>query len=313
MATLTSGDLSSGASVATGYTNQPGMTITRGDIVGPATKASVTNIEASDEIQHYSFPHDLKLNYMTIGVSYEEKRTSMATSWPSYTHNISKTSTYIRLPLPSNIADHTDIGYNEAKTLGLSTVSGAIMSGLNRLLPDFLRSTASTIENDAYNEILARNGVAPNQMFTVMLTGPRYKRHAFEWTLYPKNKKESDTIRKIISKLKSEARPGLDPTRQFFTFPSVFNLSFALNNVDLLDEGSINNYLFSFKPAVLTSIDVNYTPAGQPSLYKTTGAPNGVTIRLSFLELEYWLSKDMSSEGSMPEVNAAGDVVWPTN
>jgi hypothetical protein len=57
--------------------------------------------------------------------------------------------------------------------------------------------------------------------------------------------------------------------------------------------------MFKFKPTVLNSVIVNYTPSGQPSLYRTTGAPDGVELTLNFTEIEYWLSDDTISTGGL--------------
>ena len=73
----------------------------------------------------------------------------------------------------------------------------------------------------------------------------------------------------------------------FFEFPKVFKLSFSPNE----------NFLYAFKPAVMESISVNYTPSGSPNFYGKTGAPDGITLTMNFWELEYWLSEDAQSNG----------------
>jgi hypothetical protein len=194
----------------------------------------------------------------------------------------------------------------QAAGAGISDVTNQFSTGKGPIA-NFINSIGSTIGavagqlvDPVKNEAMARSGLTPNQMLTVMLQGPTYKEHSFSWKLYPRNAKESLTIRSIISKLKDSARPGTDVNRQFFEFPRLFNLSFHINGKTFTGENDAGNYFFAFKPAVLMGISVNYTPSGQPSLYKGIGAPDGVEITLNFKEVEYWLNEGSNTwQGSL--------------
>ena len=100
------------------------------------------------------------------------------------------------------------------------------------------------------------------------------------WKLAPKSQKESDDLLKMIKQLNNWSAPGIAWAGAYFTFPKVFNISFVGTD-----------YLYKFKPCVCTDVSVNYTASGVPSFFKN-GAPESINLKLSFWELEYWLSGD---------------------
>jgi hypothetical protein len=292
MVTISSGSLSSGSSIATGYSIPQGMSVTRADIAGPSSMYKLKTVEQTSTTGNYYFPSDIGQHYMTIAVSAGTRKTSLGggTKFGSIQF---ASKDIIRLPLPENIKDVNEVDYTPEGVISMSSTVGALAGTLNP--QGLLRNLIDTASKQGVGaELRARSGTAPNQMLTILLKGPKYKTHSFSWKLYPRDMKESDTIRKIIQTLKSSSRPGLSAAGWFFTFPHIFKLSFTTN-------GSVNNennagYLFEFKPAVLQSVVVNYTPSGQPSLYRNTGAPDGVELSLSFTELEYWLGDERVTE-----------------
>lgn len=125
-------------------------------------------------------------------------------------------------------------------------------------------------------------GYSPNQFFTVLLKGPDYAKYQFTWTLFPKNFAESNTIKNIYLMVMNAKAPAAALGGALWKFPSMFRLAFMPNS----------QYMFKFKPAVCVSADFNFSSGGQtPAFYNST-APESVTMTLSFMELEYWLSSD---------------------
>src|SRR5690606_8176912 len=101
-----------------------------------------------------------------------------------------------------------------------------------------------------------------NQFFTVLLDGPKYKRHSLTWNLIPRNFAEADTIRRIIRLINNAMAPGLALAGgALFSFPRVVRCAFFPNH----------RYLYRFKPAVITDFQINYTPMSQPSFYHQSG------------------------------------------
>jgi hypothetical protein len=147
----------------------------------------------------------------------------------------------------------------------------------------------------------------------VVLQGPQYKKHSFSWKLYPKSHQESIALQQIIKQLRDSMRTYLSDVSAsaFFNFPKVFQLSFKPDRSFLNDgKSDYNEYLFGFKPAVLESMNVNYTPSNGPSFYGLTGAPDGVVLTLNFWELEYWLGSDpgMDPSTSLNAQRASGAI-----
>lgn len=309
----TSGELT-GASIAAARPRARPFEITRAATIAGTVAPDVTTVEAAaGDVKRLVFPDNFGPHYMNIGIS-SSSRTSIQNSLVPFLNDIQETETNIILPLPENIRDVTQTAFSESPVLGganaLAALTGGIEGGikgylgarltdLNRTGGAFsaisgaVRGFTGPLAQPAYNEIVARTGLTPNQMLTVILQGPTYKTHSFTWKLYPRNAKESKQIKDIIQEIKSKSRPGTSVYRQFFTFPRLFNLSFTINGKEHFNEDDSNNYLFAFKPAVLEGISVNYTPSGQPALYKVTGAPDGIELTLNFKEVEYWLADEV--------------------
>jgi hypothetical protein len=318
----TRAEIGAGASIAARFpTPSRPLTVTRADIVGPFARQSLKSIESpGGKIDVVKFPQDIGPHFMNIGISESNRRTSSNSLVAPRTNDIKNTESNIILPLPENIKDMTRVNYSESPVVGGANALGAGGALLGSLAGAALRAAgpaaaafaagASAIGEASYNDIIAQSGVTPNQMLTVLLQGPTYKTHSFTWKLYPKTKAESDLIKRIIYDLKIASRPGSDANRQYFTFPRLFNLSFCINGKYLTEENDPYNYLFAFKPAVLEGISVNYTPSGQPALYKGVGAPDGVELTLNFKEVEYWLGEDTEGLGKrLSEVGAFGVTV----
>lgn len=306
MEDATSNSLRTGASVAVNSSNTRGPVVTRGDNVVSSNRISLTSVESINEIRQYSFPSDIPQHHMIITAKKATRNPSLG-GMMSTNMNFG-TRGMIRLPIPESLRDVSEVKYTQEGIVSLSSVAGAISGntvsgGVSRLpfVGNFASSVINTVAGVAdvagraggVEELKARSGLAPNQMLTILLKGPEYKRHSFSWKMYPKNEKESKTIREIVNLFKACSRPGLGGSRAFFTFPDIFELRFT-------NPG----FLFSFKPAVLETISVNYTPSGQPSFYRKTGAPDGIEMTLNFIELEYWLSEEDDKNISFAESSA---------
>lgn len=221
----------------------------------------------------------------------------------------------ITLPLPLQLVDNHEVDYAEEE---LGMVAGGIMAGVGALsesatAEQIARQSAQAEVNNSQgwgnlaanwglgiadsltgtnlqSAVQAMAGYAPNKFLTILLKGPKYKQHDFSWKLVPKNKQEAETIRNIICELNNRMAPSLTGGGFLFSFPDIFHLSFHPNA----------GYLYKFKPAVLRNFQVNYAPGGTPAFYHTTSggddnAPESVELRMTFLELEFWLHSDFNT------------------
>jgi hypothetical protein len=264
--------------------------------VGVSTKTAKDVIDsektkATGKIERYNFLQDEPRFFVSIGVG-EFKRLDA--------FSVSKTTSLgqIVLPIPAGITDANHIEYSP-DTLG--DLGGAAVTGAGALKKDeaaeknvgaMMAGISAGAAASAFGAALSKAtggsniagaagqifGMAKNNFQVIMLKGPSYKKHEMNWKLAPKSQKESDDLLRMIKQLNNWAAPGIALAGAYFTFPKVFNISFVGTD-----------YLYKFKPCVCTDVSVNYTASGVPSFFKN-GAPESVNLKLSFWELEYWLS-----------------------
>jgi len=128
----------------------------------------------------------------------------------------------------------------------------------------------------------AATGLTMNQFQVLLLKGPTYKKHEMTWKISPKNLRESFGIKNMVADINNWMAPGILFDGMFFTFPAIFNIEF-----------SHPQFLYRFKPAVMESCSVNYAGSGVPSFHKD-GEPESLIIKMSFWEMEFWLSGQYS-------------------
>jgi len=279
-------NLSSGASIAQ-VTPRVTRGITQAMLNSPAAMVQPESNISKSSIEQYQFPADLPKYYFTLGVSDYNRVDAF-----SFVVNITST---IKLPLPKQLADNDQVSYEQQE---LGQMTGALSGGLSSLLQGDVQGAIGNVLGgaagtagfaalkalggitglSAIEGTQAAFGVAPNPYTTVLLKGPTYKKHEFSWTLSPRTAEESRKVKDIIKLLKNSMFVGLGPGGTFFTPPKIFSPKFFNNE----------NYLYKFKPCVLENMSVNYSPSGAPAFYTTTGAPDAVELRLSFLEIEFW-------------------------
>ena len=125
-------------------------------------------------------------------------------------------------------------------------------------------------------------GQVINPNLELLFSGPRLRTFNFNFTLTPRSDDEAIMIRKIIKFFKRTSAPSLVSDGLFLKTPSIYQLTYIFD-----DENSEvqHPYLNKFKPCALTSFNVNYTPDGSYSTYKT-GSMTSYAISLSFGELQ---------------------------
>lgn len=165
----------------------------------------------------------------------------------------------------------------------------SVLGGVGGIITQQVTGAASGLGLGPLGQVAqAALGYSPNQFFTILLKGPRYKRFSFSWRMSPRNEEEAKMLKDIVLYINNAAAPGLVLGGAIFTFPMVFELSFMPNP----------QYLFKMKPAVVESISANYAPSGIPAFYRASSGTNGlnapeaIQVDIHFLELEYWASGD---------------------
>ena len=194
----------------------------------------------------------------------------------------------ISLPLPTQgMVDNHEVEYEEVELgiVGAGATAAQNIAGGGSFWGGVGQVLGQTALNSTDNSQLgglaqALLGVAPNKFMTILLKGPKYKRHSFTWRLVPSSKAESDTIRDIILRMNNAMAVGLAFGGLLWDFPYIWYIQYKPDA----------SYLYKFKPMVLESLSANYVPSGTPAFYPTPNAvPEAVELRANFLELEYWL------------------------
>ncbi len=274
------------------------------------------------QIKQYQFPQDLGTHaLLLIFDKYDYGNRRQINSTPS---RIPQDS--IMLPLPDNLTDPATFRVG-ATELGLW---GALSAGATQLGKEIANSQINSVEdaqriarqifgnqgaedvlksfgNAAMSSILqgALGAIAPNVQKglevgggysfnpyqAVAFDGVDLKTFQFDWTLAPSTRSESETIKRIINAIKYHIHPtykqisGNQQTvasRAFFEYPDVVN-TFIL--------GSPSEYMFQFKPAMVSSFSVDYAGSGQHAFLEG-GKPAVVKLSMSITEMEVWTKQD---------------------
>ena len=279
--------------------------------IASAKKKSLTGTEA------FVFPADQPDEFNFTIVSKEFQYSKQGSSK-------SPKTTYI-LPLPSAISDSTTLEYSEtslgaiggrladeAKRIGaVAAAEGAEeagrytvkrMAALGQNAFDSVKSMKGADKlaalNAAFGGMLGDQlggvagvlvGSVPNPHKTVFFKGVNLKNHQFSFNLFPANAKESDHLKRMLNQLRKEALPAHNKAlgQLALTYPHQFDLS-------IMSRGGEHTMLF--KPAFMTSINVNYTPHGPA--FMEDGMPAGVTLAMSFSEMDIWRSTDYPDSGT---------------
>ena len=150
------------------------------------------------------------------------------------------------------------------------------------------------------NFFAAGAGLAVNNHMALVYRGPgEFRSHDFVFQFFPKEKKESETINRIINDLKNGMTPRLAGagkgdkqrlTAPFFKSPRQYKIKL------MMGEGE-NTNLFQIGTSVLTNMSVNHDPQGIVGFHED-GAPVQTTMSLNFKEIEFLLSGDSVGEGT---------------
>lgn len=259
------------------------------------------------------FPHDRPKYYMSF--AFEEYR--RPTQFEGLKSN--GTQDYIVLPLPQNLRDNNSLSYGdvegnfltEALTRIVQDKSDMMRSGdmkanleglIDSLNPNDLnkageaasgwgaksaiaaaRAAANVAgEPGLVDTALQLPGLADNPFTTVAFSGPRFKTHSFFWRLSAKSEEESVTIKNIVNTFKRVAHPDLLSAGLggFYKYPWIVWPKFCP------DESA--EYMYRFKPCVITDVNINYSPNDRPGFYAISMAPIEVILELHLKEIEIW-------------------------
>ena len=191
-------------------------------------------------------------------------------------------------------------GVTMAKTGGVLIGGGEFSLGKMASSTGDIASKLFAKTDMAKNFMAAGAGLAVNNHMALVYRGPsEFRTHDFVFQFFPKEKKESETINRIINDLKNGMTPRLAGagkgdkqrlTAPFFKSPRQYKIKL------MMGEGE-NTNLFQIGTSVLTSMSVNHDPQGIVGFHED-GAPVQTTMSLNFKEIEFLLSGDSVGEGT---------------
>lgn len=221
---------------------------------------------------------------------------------------VMKFSNAISLPLPRSLGENFNINVTEKSLGALGGVADMIQTTTSGAGSDYSPTEAAIfnmatsmlegLSDGVASNLYAYMGAVPNPHLAAMFQGVSLRQHQFEWTFAPRNPQESAVLQNIILRLKQNSLPVISamgtPVFQYPLMCQIEMQPWAGEDADLI----------TFKPALLESIRVNYSPNGIPSYFAGTMLPTFIQISLSFIETTYFTSNDFGESDATKQQNA---------
>jgi hypothetical protein len=307
----------------------------------PLTNAR-TLIESSRSnfnLRGRSFPRDIEKVPHKLVMRFQSRRATQGGRSQNAPAELTRTNSYIVLPVPSQIVDGVAVNYknvdlgisgeiiaevpqaaanilngslSQSSFQSLNVRGGQVISGA---LGAFAQNAAATLANNILGRMgasrTAREGLAVgfnrtlNPFTTAVFNGVELREFVFNWTLSPKDPIDSAGLELIIIELRRRSLPRLPAANLglFMEFPDV--VEFALL-------GAINEfYTFPTSPCVINSVTFNRTPTGSPVFFAGTGAPAVVEITMKLTEIKPLIQTDTTTEQNIYGVDLNGFTAPP--
>ena len=159
--------------------------------------------------------------------------------------------------------------------------SGLTMGNAQDLITRKLAADAVNIfgGNVTLEQIMARQtGEIFNPNIELLFNGPTLRAFKFQFKMMPRNRDESDQVKRIIRTFKKNMAPKTNRSNLFLNTPNIFELRYRQGE-------SEHKFLHKFKQCVLQDLAVNYTGEGNYATYDD-GTPISMVMDLTFKELE---------------------------
>jgi hypothetical protein len=150
----------------------------------------------------------------------------------------------------------------------------------------------------------AASGTMVNPHATVMFTGIGLKTHQFDWTLSPKSKEESKTLKNIINEIRKATLPsytspvtgtGTALDRSLLRYPKM---------VDIFFVGLDQSYYYYFKTCMISQLNIDYSGQGNALYAGDNGArPVMVNLQIGLMESSIHTREDYEEGGSSSTLN----------
>ena len=210
----------------------------------------------------------------------------------------------INLPIPRSLEDSYNLNIDSQNLGGVGAAADIIMAE-DRSNGQFKTSdqagalgymlASSTLEKTSKEgaSVLGQFlGTIPNPHVAAIFQGVELRPHTFDWTFAPRNAAESAALQEVIRTLQQNALPA-------YSAAGTAALDYPyLCQIELQPWASEDNPLILYKPALLRNVSINYSPNGIPSFFAGTNLPTFVSLKLDFIEIEYFTSDDYGRKGN---------------
>jgi hypothetical protein len=170
----------------------------------------------------------------------------------------------------------------------LATAAGAVGVSDAATMSQYL--LRKFVPGDLAKSVNLATGQVLNPRETLAFEGVGLRQHNFNWELYPNSEADSSQIAKIVKKLKSFVLPVTQDLgsgqnaigKAFLRYPHIVKIYLI---------GVNEEHFMKFKPAMVTTMSVDYGAGGGVSMMKG-GKPAGVTLTMSLQELQIETAED---------------------
>ena len=213
------------------------------------------------------------------------------------------------LPMQPNLSESHSVNYDDSSANFMQLAGGQLAEGAIKGLGsgDFAKigeagkqalANAQSIAGDnatksylaAYfvgqavgtNLVGRATGMVVNPNMTVLFSGPTLRSFQFSFPMTPRSADEAIVIRKIVRAFKRNSLPQRSGSTAFLMTPRVFLLKYIFKSNSTTQ--ATHPFLNKFKPCMLASFNVSYTPDNSYMTLKD-GSMTRYTIDLTFKEV----------------------------
>jgi len=257
-------------------------------------------------------------HYMIIN-SYESKNAvaSVTTGAPGTMTSTQLSSIGLYIPAGSLTTSYTgnyegkDGAGSAARAGGSFTGDASVTTKISKMAAALSQTFSAKVTAAADTTgFISAQGLSPNSHMALVYKGPNtFRQHSFAFKFFPKNSKESTTVRTIIEEFRFGTLPRMSGgsgviTDPFFKSPRHHTINFYRGGSGASGAGSPNTKLFTIGKSVITNMVVNYDPQSVVSFHPD-GSPVAIDMTLTFQEIELQINtKDSTGNGPDELANA---------
>jgi|LakMenE01Jun11ns_1017448.scaffolds.fasta_scaffold9957737_7 hypothetical protein len=264
--------------------------------------------------ENLAYPSDLNKFYMRMDFKKYQRPSPTLPATINTLHSVC-------FPIPTDLSDNYRIDYSDFD----AEIAGAIMNSLQNTNQGITASAAiqpllrfisgSTIGRNFVNIGAQTLAAALNPNKSIIFNSPQFKNYSFSWTFAPNNAEESETLRKIIKKIKASSLPtysvstnangDLAKDYNVFNYPNMVKVSLY----PWASQEETTRDMFQTKHCVIDSISVNYSPENNISFFNgEKNAPTFIALTLNLIEIELFTGEDFGREGEKVDLNRIIDI-----